>query len=249
MPPRKTKTVAAKPAVDETPVVFYLKITEDATQKIIPAGDDTSYSDILNSVEITQNIERFNTDLLKTVLSKVQVERYTPQTACFWCAHHFDWAACVLPISYDVYNSIYSCEGNFCSPECALAYNYSDNKISDSTKWNRHALLGHLYSDLYTNRTLSPAPARSLLRLFGGPLDIQQYRDYITSDNNIVLSEIHPIRLLFPSMNVQGPLRDIKKYVSLSNDAVEKASEQLRLKRSKPVNVNVPTLDMCIRRT
>jgi hypothetical protein len=249
MPPRKTKTVVAKPAVDETPVVFYLKITEDSNQKIIPAGDATSYSDILNSVEITQNIERFNTDLLKTVLSKVQVERYTPQTACFWCAHHFDWAACVLPLSYDVYNSIYSCEGNFCSPECALAYNYSDNKISDSTKWNRHALLGHLYNDLYTNRTLSPAPPRSLLRLFGGPLDIQQYRDYITSDNNIVLSEIHPIRLLFPSMNVQGPLRDIKKYVSLSSDAVEKASEQLRLKRSKPVNVNVPTLDMCIRRT
>ena len=248
MPPRKTKTVVAKPAVDETPVVFYLKITEDSNQKIIPAGDATSYSDILNSVEITQNIERFNTDLLKSVLSKVQVERYTPQTACFWCAHHFDWAACVLPLSYDVYNSIYSCEGNFCSPECSLAYNYSDNKISDSTKWNRHALLGHLYSDLYSNRTLSPAPPRSLLRLFGGPLDIQQYRDYITSDNNIVLSEIHPIRLLFPSMNVQGPLRDIKKYVSLSNDAVEKASEQLRLKRSKPVNVNVPTLDMCIRR-
>jgi len=106
-----------------------------------------------------------------------------------------------------------------------------------------------LYADLYSNRELSPAPPRSLLRLFGGPLDIQQYRDYVTGDNNIVLSEIHPIRLLFPSMNVQGPLRDIKKYVSLSHDVVEKASEQLRLKRSKPVNVNVPTLDMCIRRT
>jgi hypothetical protein len=124
-----------------------------------------------------------------------------------------------------------------------------DNKVSESIKWNRHALLGHLYAPLYINRDLSPAPPRNLLRLFGGPLDIQQYRDYITGDNNLVLSELHPIRLLFPSMNVQGPLRDIKKYVSLSNDVVEKASEQLRLKRSKPVNVNVPTLDMCIRRT
>jgi hypothetical protein len=85
--------------------------------------------------------------------------------------------------------------------------------------------------------------------MFGGPLDIEQYRDYITSDNYIVLSEIHPIRLVFPSMNVQGPLRDIKKYVSLSTDVVEKASEQLRLKRSKPMNVNVPTLDMCMKRS
>jgi hypothetical protein len=105
-----------------------------------------------------------------------------------------------------------------------------------------------LYADLYKDRLLSPAPPRSLLRIFGGPLDIEQYRDYITSDNYIVLSDIHPIRLLFPSMNVQGPLRDIKKYVSLSNDVVERASEQLRLKRSKPMNVNVPTLDMCIKR-
>jgi hypothetical protein len=82
--------------------------------------------------------------------------------------------------------------------------------------------------------------------MFGGPLDIEQYREYTFNDNHIVLSELYPIRLLFPSMNVQAPLRDIKRYVSLSTDVVEKASEQLRLKRSKPVNVNIPTLDMCI---
>ena len=82
--------------------------------------------------------------------------------------------------------------------------------------------------------------------MFGGPLDIQQYREYVFGDNNIVLSEMHPIRLTFPVMNVQAPLRDIKKYVSLSTDVVEKASEHLRLKRTKPIHANVPTLDMCI---
>jgi hypothetical protein len=248
MPPRKAKVTAKTTQVDDSPVVFFLKVSENA-DAIAPAGDSTSYSEILNSVEASKSAERFNTDLLKSVLSKVQVERYSPQTACFWCCHTFNWVGSVLPLSFDVYNNMYSCEGYFCSPECALSYNYMDNKVSETIKWNRHALLGHLYAPLYTNRDLSPAPPRSLLRLFGGPLDIQQYRDYITGDNNLVLSELHPIRLLFPSMNVQGPLRDIKKYVSLSNDVVEKASEQLRLKRSKPVNVNVPTLDMCIRRT
>jgi len=246
MPPRKTKAVQKPTQIDESPVVFFLKVTEHDTSHIIPAGDVTSYSDILSMVE--KNTERFNTDLLKDVLSKVQVERYSPQTSCFWCCHTFNWVPCILPISYDVYNNIYSCEGNFCSPECALSYLYADNKIPDSMKWNRHALLNHMYAELYKTRTLSPAPPRSLLRLFGGPLDIEQYRDYITNDNYIVLSEIHPIRLVFPSMNVQGPLRDIKKYVSLSSDVVEKASEQLRLKRSKPMNVNVPTLDMCMKR-
>jgi hypothetical protein len=246
MPPRKAKAPAKSQQIDESPVVFFLKVTENDSDSIIPAGDVISYSDILNTVE--KNTERFNTELLKDVLSKVRVDQYSPHTACFWCCHTFTWVSCVLPISYDVYNNIYSCEGNFCSPECALAHLYADNKIPDSSKWNRHALLNHMYSDLYKTRSLSPAPPRSLLRLFGGQLDIEQYRDYITGENYIVLAEIHPIRLVFPSMNVQGPLRDIKKYVSLSSDVVEKASEQLRLKRSKPMNVNVPTLDMCMKR-
>ena len=246
MPPRKTKASVKVQQLDESPVVFFLKVSDQQDEEIVPAGNTTSYSDILNSVE--KNNERFNTELLKSILSSVSTERYSPQTACFWCCHTFNWIPCVLPVSYDVYNNIYNCEGNFCSPECALDHLYADNKVTDSSKWNRHALLNHLYADLYKDRLLSPAPPRSLLRIFGGPLDIEQYRDYITSDNYIVLSDIHPIRLLFPSMNVQGPLRDIKKYVSLSNDVVERASEQLRLKRSKPMNVNVPTLDMCIKR-
>lgn len=243
MPPRKTKAALNK-QIDESPVVFFLKVSERNTNNILPAGDITTYSDILNSVE--KNVERFNTDILKQVLGSVVCEKYSPQTACFWCCHTFNWSACVMPIHYDIYNNVYVCEGNFCSPECALAQNYSNPRILDSAKWTRHSLLSHMYSSLYLKRMLSPAPPRTILRMFGGPLDIEQFRDYTAGDNEFVLSETHPVRLLFPTMNVQGPVRDIKKYVSLSTDVVEKASEQLRLKRSKPVNVNMPTLDMCI---
>lgn len=247
--PRKAKQVVTKDViVAETPVVFSLKIMEEneQTTNIIPAGDNISYSDILSSTELSKVSSTFNTELLKSILDKVVVDRYNEQTHCFWCCHKFSWAAVVIPLSYDSYKHIYSCEGHFCSPECALSHVYSDNRLSESTKWNRHSLLRHLYSELYIDRTLSPAPPRTLLRIFGGPLDIEQYREYTYGENNIVLSEIHPVRLLFPSMNVQAPLRDVKKYVSLSTEAIEKASEQLRLKRSKPVNVNIPTLDMCI---
>lgn len=247
--PRKTKTTTKEEIlVSESPVVFSLKIIDTGEQMlIIPAGETSCYSDILSATtEVSKNTNTFNTDILKSVIDKITGDRYSSQTCCFWCCHKFDWTPVLLPVSYDAYKNIYTCEGHFCSPECGLAYNYADNKISDSTRWNRHSLLRNLYNDLYKNRNLSPAPPRTLLRIFGGPLDIEQYREYVFGDNHIVLSELHPIRLLFPSMNVQAPLRDIKKYVSLSTEAVEKASEQLRLKRSKPVNVNVPTLDMCI---
>jgi hypothetical protein len=251
MPPRKGKVTQkdTSASLNETPVIFFLKIGDDQdVQNIVPADETlVSYADILNTVEVSRVDERFSNELLKSILDKVTVDRYTPQTACFWCCHGFNWNACVLPKSYDAYKNIYSAEGNFCSPECALAYNYSDNRISDSAKWLQHSLLNTIYSDMYKVRSLSPAPPRTLLRMFGGPLDIEQYRDYTTGINDVVLSELPPIRLHFPSMNVQGPLRDIKKYVSLSHDVVEKASEQLRLKRSKPVNGNTPTLDMCLK--
>jgi hypothetical protein len=243
MPPRKTK-VTPNRQIDDSPVVFFLKVSDRNINEILPVGESTSYSDILSVVE--KSSERFNTDILKQVLSSVICEKYSPQICCFWCCHTFSWISCVLPIHYDIYNNVYVCEGNFCSPECALAYNYSNPNILDSAKWNRHSLLAHMYAPLYKTRILSPAPPRAILRMFGGPLDIEQFRDYTAGDNEFVLSETHPVRLLFPTMNVQGPVRDIKKYVSLSNDVVEKASEQLRLKRSKPVNVNMPTLDMCI---
>ena len=249
MPVRKQKVVKNEVEVDDAPIIFRLKVNDEASEQVIPIGDVVSYSDILTSVESSKVSERFNTTVLKKILENVVAESYSEHTACFWCCSAFDWVATVLPISYDVYKNNYTCEGHFCSPECALAHLYADVSVSDSVRWNRHALLYNLYRELYIDKDLSPAPSRSILRMFGGPLDIQQFREYTSGSNDIVICELPPIRMLFPSMNVQGPLRDIKRYVSLSTEAVEKASEHLRLKRSKTMNTSVPTLDMCIVKT
>ena len=243
MPPKKLKKTEA---VKDTPVVFFLRVPEEVNESIVPVGEVTSYSDILNSVEFSQSERKFGNDLLKPILEKTHRTReYSEHTACFWCCHTFNGYHFVLPISYEAYKNVYTCEGNYCSAECALSHLYSEPTISDGTRWNRHTLLNKLYSPLHADG-ISPAPPRSLLRMFGGHLDIEQYRNYVTGTNDIILAALPPIRMAFPSMNIQGPLRDIKKYVSLSNDVVEKASESLRLKRSKPVHVNIPTLDMCI---
>jgi hypothetical protein len=266
MAPRKQK--ASEQTIQENPIILFLKVPEIKNEEVVPFGetsrqytyisdsnetniipnDTKTYSELLQSVESSKISERFNNARLKPMLDKISREScYSEHTACFWCCHTFEWCAFVLPISFDAYQNIYSCEGNFCSPECGLASLYANNTISDSSRWNRHAMLNYLYSALYVDgKELSPAPPRSLLRLFGGPLDIDQYREYVSGTNDLIMCELPPIRVVFPCMNVQGPLRDVKKYVSLSSDIVEKASESLRLKRSKPVHVNVPTLDMCI---
>lgn len=248
------KKVIKDVSVQETPVVFFLRISDAMENEILPAGTEiayseitrptpTNYADLLHSVEGSVTL---NSDTLKTILDKSSYTEYPSDTSCFWCCHSFNWTQTVLPVSYDAYKNIYTCEGHFCSPECALAYMYKEHG-TESIKWYRHSLLRHMYSSLYVNKDLSPAPPRELLRMFGGPLSIDQYRSYTMKVNDMIASELPPIRLVFPVMNIQGPVRDIKKYVSLSNDVVEKASEQLRLKRSKPVHGNAPTLDMVLR--
>ena len=248
------KKVVKDTSIQETPVVFFLRIIESSGDDILPAGTEIAYTEIIRPSavsyqEILQSVEKsvtLNSDMLKTILDKTSHTEYSSGVACFWCCHSFNWTQCVLPVSYDAYKNVYTCEGNYCSPECALAYLYKEC-ATESIKWNRHSLLRHMYSKLYTNTELSPAPPRTLLRTFGGPLDIEQYRAYTMKTNDLVFSDLPLISLIFPTMNIQGPIRDIKKFVSLSVDVVEKASEQLRLKRSKPISNTAPTIDMVLR--
>jgi hypothetical protein len=244
--PRKPKVLET---IKETPVVFFLKLPELEEQQ---PYESTTYSEILDHPSYSQILEgsekteqRFNNDILKPILDSMKYTKYSENDSCFWCCHTFMGTQFHLPISYDTYKNVYTCKGNYCSPECALAFLYAEFNISDSTRWNKHVLLNTLYGPLYETG-ISPAPPRTMLRMFGGPLDIKQFRSYFAV-NDLIHESYPPIRLVFPVMAIQGPLRDIKKIVSLSTDVIEKASESLRLKRSKPVNLNVPTLDLCIK--
>lgn len=238
MPPKKA-------AVPEVPVIFSFRfpVMENIPQ---PADGSTNYADILSSVETSQTIERFGTDMMKEVLSRTKSPTYNSHTACFWCCHPFSWKACVLPISYDAYENMYTCEGHYCSPECALAHLYAETCFSETARWTRHCLLLDVYRSLYKEREITPAPHRQLLRMFGGQLSIEQFRQYVATSQDMVGIVLPPLRLHLPNMNVQGPMRDVKKFVTLSQDRVEKANKELRLRRSKPVHTSTATLDKCM---
>lgn len=240
MPPKKP--------LPDAPVVFTLRLPAEDTAPQPLGGDapGTDYAEILRDMEAGYATQRFTADTMKDILARTRAPTYGATTACFWCCHPFPWKACVLPISYDAYENMYTCEGHFCSPECAMASLYADPSVSDNSRWIRHSLLADLYRSLYTTRDLVPAPPRTTLRLFGGPLDIEQFREYTASAEEMVAVHLPPLRLYVPNMNVQGPVRDVKKFVALSQETVEKASKEMRLKRSKPVHTNAVTLDKCM---
>jgi hypothetical protein len=246
MPPRSKKNVVvSKDPVAEPPIIYFLKVSKEAQilkkESVVPEGHrGTEYSEILKE-ESTQ--QQFDETVIHDIVAKIHHQtEYPAGTACFWCCHTFSWKAIVTPIHYDMYSSQYTAEGHFCSPECSLASIYDDVRLTDSQRWLRQSLL----SSVYKLQNIGKAPDKRVLRLFGGTLSIEQYRRYIKEGGVSLQIATPPIRLYMPSINTQASVRDIKSYVTLSNETVDKASQQLRLKRTKPVHANVPTLDKCM---
>jgi hypothetical protein len=94
---------------------------------------------------------------------------------CYWCCHNIIDTEYGMPIRYDVCKKNFTLFGSFCSLECAAAHNYSINMGSNRV-WEIHSwiqLLGKKYGFLHTIR---PAPSKYLLKMFNGPLSIEEFR-------------------------------------------------------------------------
>lgn len=166
--------------------------------------------------------------------------------ACFWCCHSFVNRPVVLPVRDT--GEYLQVMGNFCSPECALAYLF-DMRQDSHTRWEQLALLNRVYSDVCSGK-IYPAPARSTLKLFGGTLGIKEYRDIIRSHKVRVDIHLPPMVSILATMDTK-PIdfydSSLTKNVTETvKERLQKAEEVLRLRRTKPLKAWESTLDACI---
>ena len=170
---------------------------------------------------------------------------------CFWCCHPFVTRPCALPLEYK--DGTYSVYGCFCSPECAAAYNFNDFQDSEK-QWERYALLNQLYRKAYGERNLKIklAPPRQTLQIFGGPLNIKQFRNVNRSyDKTFVLNypplvsiNVQQEQVAFDSSNYSK--KEPSVFIPIDQDRLSEASENLKLKRKKPVSESKNTLETCM---
>lgn len=180
---------------------------------------------------------------------ETQEVKTIPQTsdaACFWCCHTFTTRPVVLPIRDTGEYLIVT--GNFCSPECAMAHLF-DIHQDTHTRWEQLALLYRVYGDICHGK-IYPAPARTVLTLFGGTLTIEQYRGLIASHTVRVDIHIPPMVSILATMDTK-PIdfydSSLTKNVTETvKERLQKAEEVLRLKRTKPLKAWESTLDACI---
>lgn len=161
---------------------------------------------------------------------------YKTDIHCWWCCHSFDWEPFMLPIEYK--NGAFEVVGYFSSPECAAAYLFEQgSKYGDIYK--QYSLLHLLYSKNINGEIskIKLALPRETLKIFGGPYTIDEYRrlcDNYYMDVKIIR---HPF---IPSNGIAEELMSEfsakRKFIPLDKDRVQKASEELKLKRSKKKN-------------
>jgi hypothetical protein len=145
-----------------------------------------------------------NTSLKKikvVTTTKEQIKESTewPETCnvcCWWCCHTFEGAPCTLPIKYDSARKRFTFVGLFCSWNCVKAYNFDKN---DHSKYERSGLITLLIQQLYGITkaiNIKPSPPRQCLKMFGGYLDIDSFRNQSDVDgyflNLISFNYIYP---------------------------------------------------------
>ena len=120
--------------------------------------------------------------------------------SCWWCCNTFDTIPCTLPTKYDSLRKRFTFMGIFCSWNCAKSYNFN---MSDHRKYERSQLITFLVQQLYGIENainIKPAPPREALKMFGGYLDIHEFRNrYSTIDSyNINLNKQN---FIFPEIS------------------------------------------------
>ena len=189
---------------------------------------------------------------LLTCYSMKTGETFVPpsntEVQCFWCTHSFEGSPCFLPVKEE--SKVYHVYGNYCTPQCGLAYLLYEH-LDSHVRWERMSLLHRMYKSV---GRLYPAPPRECLKAYGGIYTIDEFRKII-GENRIRVDVQVP-----PMVSILGTLdtKPIDFYDSslqntftqgFSMDRFKAWSEQggaLRLKRSKPLKDHESTLDACI---
>lgn len=163
--------------------------------------------------------------------------------SCWWCCHSFNTVPLGLPLKYDIDTKKFRVQGVYCSFACMMASHQDKPRKSEA----------HLIKYLYSKVTgtplidcqITPAPPRSCLAKFGGPLSIDQFRN-ATKENKVYKMVEYPMFVLRTYIE-EVDIANIKKVnntvfndssrVGIENDQrkVEEAKQRLMQKKDTVV--------------
>lgn len=161
---------------------------------------------------------------------------------CFWCCESFDSIPVGVPIKK--LNNTFYMYGNFCSPECSAAYIF-DNKKYMNDCWEKYSMLNMIYGN---SEPIKVAPSKICLKKFGGRLTITEFRNICTKLNKsykVLLPPMVSVLPMIEEINLNDDNNNIDMFL-LNKEQINKANEEYRLRRNKPLPDSKNTLESCM---
>ena len=165
----------------------------------------------------------------------------TTKIACFWCCHQFECTPWGIPVKY--FDGKFQLFGIYCSANCTLSGIVHGNQLPENL-WERVSLLNLLYFKVYgIYDNLIPAPDKMALKMFGGSLDIADYRRITNSNEKSYTLEFPPCNTIIPVLEEIYKKNTLTStFIPVDSNRIKKANNELKLKRSKPLNNNKSNL-------
>lgn len=174
-------------------------------------------------------------DVLKDFEQKNKNNEWPSNTsiACYWCCHKFNNAPFGIPVSYN--NGQFDVFGCFCSLECAAAYNFKVNNSIDEV-WERYNLINLLSRRVGHGKLIKPAPDKMTLKMFGGFMDIDTFRNY-SNAHKVINVNFPPMTSLTQQIEEinEYELNPNMRYIPLDNERINRCKEKMIFKRTKPL--------------
>jgi hypothetical protein len=127
--------------------------------------------------------------------------------------------------------------------ECAAAHNFhSTNNVDEM--WERYNLINLLARRIKYSKQIRPAPDRLALKMFGGYMEIDQFRNY-TKTNKIININFPPMSSISQQIEEinEYELNNDYKYIPLDHERINKIKEKMVIKRVKPLINNKNSLE------
>ena len=181
--------------------------------------------------QVVVNVKQINdiniVDLPGYEKEDYNIKMNTTNSVCWNCCHCIDNDILSQPIKYE--NNVFTTVGNFCSYSCISRYILDSNESSENI-FNKLSIL-NLYYNINNNtksKSVKPAPSKLVLKMFGGYMDIDDYRNQ--NEEYLVTTNIEPI---VKCIDISVKELHIKK-----NNSKENMEEFKLYRKNKKVNTN-----------
>lgn len=222
----------------------YMDYYQTKLNDLLSDLDDSASKKRLTQIEILLN-KKYKTakqiDLLHNLSVTYEGTKWPQNTniCCFWDCHPFDNTPWGIPKKYNAETGIFTMSGIFCSPNCELAH-LLRNEANNVNLWEQVSLLNLLHYKIYeTDENIVPAPDNVCLKMFGGPLNIQEFRALTLKNEKKYSVSFPPCVIITPVLEETKKVFNQDSYfIPIDKKRINKIQTELKIKRTNNVYKN-----------